>query len=74
MTRPRTMRQFPNTIIRSSLLTTMVSIAAVWLLNSAVAPVAVTPDAAKRDHAETYKPSGRLFRLSPIPPGADWTS
>jgi hypothetical protein len=40
----------------------------------AFAPVVATPDTAKFDNAEPYKPTGRLYRLSPIPAGADWTS
>jgi hypothetical protein len=28
----------------------------------------------KPEASDTSHPSGQLYRLSPIPPGADWTS
>jgi hypothetical protein len=75
MTRPMTKRQFPGAIVSSAMGTTLISIAAVWLVTShAFAPVVATPDTAKFENAEPYKPTGRLYRLSPIPAGADWTS
>ena len=76
MTRPMTKRQSPRALISSTVGTTLCSIAAVWLVTShAFAPVVATPDTANIDHSESYQPSTRhLYRLSPIPPGADWTS
>jgi hypothetical protein len=75
MTRPMTKRQFPAAIVSSTLGTTLISIVAAWLVASpAFTPTVTAPDAASFEHAKPYKPSGRLYRLSPIPAGADWTS
>ena len=76
MTRPMTKHSFPCALASSTVGTTLISIAAVWLVTSlAYAPVVTAPDTASVEHAKPYKPSGRpLYRLSPIPPGADWTS
>jgi len=76
MTRPMTKRQFPAAIVSSTVGTTLISIAAAWLVTShAFAPAAATPDTARIEHAKPSNPSGRpLYRLSPIPAGADWTS
>ena len=76
MTRPMTKRQFPRALISSTIGTTLISIAAVWLVTSnALVPVVATPDTASVEHSKPYQPSARhLYRLSPIPPGADWTS
>ena len=76
MTRPTTKHQFPRVLVSSTVGTTLISIAAVWLVTShAFAPVVATPDTARIEHAKPYKPSTRpLYRLSPIPAGADWTS
>jgi len=75
MTRPMTKRQVPGAIVSSAVGTTLISIAAVWLATSHVfAPVVAIPDTAKYEQNKPYKPSGRLYRLSPIPAGADWTS
>lgn len=47
--------------------TVLISIASVWLTTSVFAPLTTVP--------ETYQsPSSRHFQISPIPPGADWTS
>jgi hypothetical protein len=76
MTRPTTNHSFPNALVSSTVGTTLISIAAAWLVTSpAFAPVVTAPDTASVEHAKPYKPSARpLYRLSPIPPGADWTS
>ena len=76
MTRPMTKRLFPRALVSSTAGTTLISIAAIWLVTShAFAPVVATPDTANIEHAKTYQPSARpLYRLSPIPAGADWTS
>jgi hypothetical protein len=57
----------------STLGTILVSMAAVWLASSAYAPVS-RPDAANahRFHSSGFS-SQPLFRLSPIPAGADWS-
>lgn len=76
MTRPMTKRQSPRALISSTVGTTLISIAAVWLVTShAFAPVVATPDAANIERNESHHPSTRpLYRLSPIPAGSDWTS
>jgi hypothetical protein len=75
MTRPMTKRQFPRALISSTVGTTLISIAAAWLVTShAFAPLVAT-DSTKIEHSKTYQASsGPLYRLSPIPAGADWTS
>lgn len=75
MTRPMTKRLFPRALVSSTVGTTLISIAAVWLVTShAFAPVVATPDSTI-EHLQSPQPSARhLYRLSPIPPGADWTS
>ncbi|HEX9753619.1 MAG TPA: hypothetical protein VGA46_09280 [Methyloceanibacter sp.] len=74
MTRKMTKHSFPYALMSSTLGTVLVSMTAVWLATAAYAPVAA-PDAASahRSHSPSSS-SHRLFRLSPIPPGADWTS
>jgi hypothetical protein len=75
MTRPMTKRLVPSSIVSSTVGTTLISIVAVWLATSSVfAPVVANPDTAKYEQTKPYKPSGRLYRLSPIPAGADWAS
>ena len=76
MTRPMTKRLFPRALVSSTIGTTLISIATVWLVTShAFAPVVATPDTADIENSKNYQPSDRpLYRLSPIPAGADWTS
>ena len=76
MTRPMTKRQSPRALISSTVVTTLFSIAAVWLVTShAFAPVVATPDTANIEQKKSNQPSTRpLYRLSPIPAGADWTT
>jgi hypothetical protein len=54
----------------------LISIAAVWLVTShAFAPVVATPGTANIEQSKSHRLSDRpLYRLSPIPPGADWIS
>jgi hypothetical protein len=71
MTRP-TKLSFPYALISSTLGTVLVSVTAVWLATS-------TYDAPMSRHDAPPAPScasssHQIFRLSPIPPGADWTS
>jgi hypothetical protein len=64
----------PYALLSSTLGTILVSVTAVWLATSAYAPVSRS-DTISAHHS--YSPSSSsqpLFRLSPIPPGADWTS
>lgn len=76
MTRKMTKSPFPHALVSSTLGTTLVSIAAVWLATSLVyAPAISVTDKPEAAHSDSYKPSSRPhFRLSPIPPGADWTA
>jgi hypothetical protein len=76
MTRPMTKHLFPRAMISSTVGTTLISIAAVWLVTShAFAPVVATPDTANIEQKKSNQPSTRpLYRLSPIPAGADWTT
>ena len=71
MTRNPTKLPAPFALLSSTLGTILVSVTAVWLATSAYAPPA-RPDAAA---SHQFPPgSSPLHRLSPIPPGADWTS
>jgi hypothetical protein len=58
-------------LVSSTIGTTLVSIAAAWLVTSlAFAPVTVNPDPSKWDQSS----SRPLYRLSPIPASADWAA
>lgn len=71
MTLPITKR--PNPLVSSAIATTLACILTASVITSALAPRTETPDTS--DRSQSYKPSsGHLYRLSPIPPGADWTS
>jgi hypothetical protein len=76
MNRPMRKRQFPRALVSSTVGTTLISIAAAWLVTSnAIAPGVPMPDTAKMQNAKPYQPSSRpLYRLSPIPAGVDWAS
>ena len=63
MTRPTL--SFPYALISSTLGTILVSVTAVWLVTSIYAPSPTSHSSGSSHH---------LFRLSPIPPGADWTA
>ena len=67
MTRSTQNRSRTRLFVSSTLGTTLVSIVAVWIV-IAIAPIAATPAV----HATQSQ--GNNFQLSPIPPGADWTS
>jgi hypothetical protein len=55
--------------------TILVSVTAVWLATSlAYGPVVATPDSGSVRSKFYNPPDHPLYRLSPIPPGADWTS
>ena len=68
MTRNTTKRPAPFALMSSTLGTILVSVTAVWLATSANAPA--------RPGADTpyHSSSQPLYRLSPVPAGADWTS
>jgi hypothetical protein len=76
MTRPMTKRQSPAAFVSSTVGTTLISIAAVWLVTSnAFVPMVAKPDTANIERTKPDTSSTRpLYRLSPIPAGADWTS
>jgi hypothetical protein len=64
----------PFALMSSTLGTILISVIAVWLSTSALAP-AVRPDpAAPHQFFSPGSSSQPLYRLSPIPAGADWTS
>jgi hypothetical protein len=74
MTRNKTSHSTPYALISSTLGTSLVSIFAAWLAASLLYVPATAPtDAANAMQLHSHS-SGRLFQLSPIPPGADWTS
>jgi hypothetical protein len=76
MAQPTKTRSRPYALVSSAVGTTLISIAAVWLaISIAFAPVMATPDPPSADASKSYTSSPRpLYQLSPIPPGADWTS
>ena len=59
-------------LVSSALATILVSIVSAWIVNSPAAPVAQVPIA--RGSEMHHSSSRHLFQISPIPPGADWTS
>jgi hypothetical protein len=63
MTRPTL--SFPYALISNTLGTILVSVTAVWLVTSIYSPSPTSHLSGSSHH---------LFRLSPIPPGADWTA
>jgi hypothetical protein len=69
MTRKMTKPSFPYALASSTLGTVLVSMTAVWLATAAYAPL--TTPAAQAPHSTS---SQQLYRLSPVPAGADWTS
>ena len=72
MTRKMTKLSFPYALMSSTLGTVLVSMTAVWLATDTFRPLDV-PDAPNA-HPSHSTSSHHLFCLSPIPPGADWTS
>ena len=71
MTHSTQSRSLTRLFVSSTLGTTLASIAAVWIV-LAFAPSVATTETPSALHA--YQPHGHNFQLSPIPPGADWTS
>ena len=72
MTRTHTHRSFA--FVSSTLGATLISIVAAWTFSSVILdPVA--PNSPSAVHLKPDQPTSRhLFRISPIPPGADWTA
>ena len=72
MTRHSNHRSF--TFVSSTLGATLISIVAAWTVSSAILdPIA--PNSSSAAHLKSDRPTSRhLFRISPIPPGADWTA
>jgi hypothetical protein len=67
-------RNRPFAFVSSTLGATLISIVAAWTVSSIILePVA--PNSPSANHLKSDQPSsGHLFRISPIPPGADWTA
>ncbi len=64
-----TKRQFPRALVGSTVGTTLISLAAVWLMTSnAFAPVVAVPGTARIEHSKPYQPSSRP--LYPLGGGA----
>jgi hypothetical protein len=74
MTRKMTKPSFPYALTSSTLGTVLASVTAVWLVTSAYAPATSLDPASVRHSPSSSFSSHAPYRLSPIPPGADWTS
>ena len=72
MTRHSNHRSFA--FVSSTLGATLISIVAAWTVSSVILdPVA--PNSPSAAHRKSDQPASKyLFRISPIPPGADWTA
>ena len=58
--------------VSSTLGATVVSIVAAWTVSSVILDAPRDPSAV---HLKSDQPASKhLFRISPIPPGADWTA
>jgi hypothetical protein len=68
MTRKMTTSSFPYALLSSTLGTVLVSVTAVWLASASYAPLAAP------NTQPSHSGSHQLYRLSPLPAGADWTS
>jgi hypothetical protein len=55
----------PNPIVSSALAIAVVNLLATWVIISALRPEAPS-------NAQKLRDAGSLYRLSPIPAGADW--
>ena len=69
MTRTMTKPSLPYALASSTLGTVFVSMTAVWLAAATYPPL--TAHDAQPSHSTN---SQQLYRLSPVPAGADWTS
>jgi hypothetical protein len=72
MTRTRNHRSFA--FVSSTFGATLVSIVAAWTVSSVILePIA--PRDPNAVHLKSNQPASKhLYRISPIPPGADWTT
>jgi hypothetical protein len=59
--------------VSSTLGVTLVSIVAAWTVSSVLIDPQL-PNSPSALHLQQEHPSRHLFRISPIPPGADWTA
>jgi hypothetical protein len=66
--------RLPRALVSSTVGATLMSIAAAWLATSLTFAPVVNPDTPSIDASKSYTSSRHLYQLSPIPPGADWTS
>jgi hypothetical protein len=72
MTRHSNHRSFA--FVSSTLGATLISIVAAWTVSSAILDP-IEPNSPSAAHLKSDQPTSRhLFRISPIPPGADWTA
>ena len=72
MTRHSNHRSFA--FVSSTLGATLISIVAAWTVSSAILDP-IEPKSPSAAHLKSDQPTSRhLFRISPIPPGADWTT
>lgn len=61
--------------VASTLGATLVSIVAAWTVSSVIFDPVAPRDPSSAIHLKSGQPGSRdLFRISPIPPGADWTA
>jgi hypothetical protein len=75
MKRLETKPSSPSLIVTSTLGTTLVSVVVAWFAISLSAPIVGREDIPSATQSNPYKsPSRNLYRLSPIPAGADWTA
>jgi len=68
MTYNTTNHSLPYALLGSALGGILISFAGVWLATSLLYPPVIA-----NTHS-SHSPSGPMYQLSPIPPGADWTT
>jgi hypothetical protein len=73
MTRHRNPRSFA--FVSSTLGATLISALAAWTISSVIILGPVASNSPSAVHLKSDQPASRhLFRISPIPPGADWAA
>ena len=72
MTRTSNHRSFA--FVSSTLGATLISIVAAWTISSVILDPAVSHNPGAVHLKSDPSTSRHLFRISPIPPGADWTA
>jgi hypothetical protein len=70
MTRQMSKRRHAHAFVTSAVGTTVMSIVAAWLFTATLPDL--SPSSA--EHRSHQPATGPLYRLSPLPPGADWTA